>query len=94
MAAASVPFIQAQDQAGEPGRSATGRDADVARLRSLEEPAEDPTAPPGPVPVVLRIPAIGLDMSLQRLGLTAQGALEVPRTLESPGGGPVGRGLG
>ncbi len=85
MAAASVPFIPAQDQAGEPGRSATGRDADVARLRSLEEPAEDPTAPPGPVPVVLRIPAIELDTSLQWLGLTAQGALEVPENFELAG---------
>jgi Sortase domain len=66
---------------GQPGHPATPLPAAAPRLVPLGRPAPLPRpASRGqvPLPVALRIPAIGVRTRLTRLGITSQGTLQVP----------------
>jgi hypothetical protein len=73
---------------GHPGRPATPLPAAATRLVPLGQPAALPR-PAGhgqvPLPVALRIPAIGVRTRLIRLGITAQGTLQVPTSTSVAG---------
>jgi sortase (surface protein transpeptidase) len=73
--------------AGHRGQ-APGREtrASVAAPSGSAAPAPDPSpAPAAPPPVSLTIPAIGVRTKLVRLGITAQGTLQVPATTSVAG---------
>lgn len=69
----------------------TGERPDTSRPAPVavsEKPAEHPTAPPDPVfapPSRLRIPAIGVDAPVVRVGLTPGGAMASPEGREDTG---------
>ena len=78
----------AQRGPGHPGRPATPLPAAATRLVPLGRPA--PLPRPGahsqvPLPVALRIPAIGVRTRLIRLGITPQGTLQVPASTSVAG---------
>ena len=66
--------------AGRPGRLPGTASAGQDGLTPLGTPAPlpRPATPTAPLPVALRIPAIGVRTRLTRLGLTRQGTLQVP----------------
>jgi hypothetical protein len=76
--------VAAQRHAPEPPPSAAGslgpKSNAIPAVRSTTAPAEDAVGPvlPRSKPVSLDIPAIDVHSSLQYLGLTEQGTLEVP----------------
>jgi sortase (surface protein transpeptidase) len=68
-------------RSGQPGRPAEPLPAAATRLVPLGRPAPLPRSAsraPVPLPVALRIPAIGVRTRLIRLGITPQGTLRVP----------------
>ena len=67
---------------GRPGRPPGTTSAAPGGLAPLGTPARLPRAATltAPLPVALRIPAIGVRTRLIRLGLTRQGKLQVPRS--------------
>jgi hypothetical protein len=68
-------------RSGRPGRPAAPLPAAATQLVPLGRPAPLPRPAshgPVPLPVALRIPAIGVRTRLIRLGMTAQGTLQVP----------------
>ena len=68
-------------RSGQPGHPASPLPAAATRLVPLGRPAALPRPaghPQVPLPVALRIPAIGVRTRLIRLGITPQGTLQVP----------------
>ncbi len=72
---------------GRPGQAADRETrASVAAPSGSAAPAPDSSpAPAAPAPVSLTIPAIGVHTRLIRLGITAQGTLQVPTTTSVAG---------
>jgi hypothetical protein len=75
-------------RSGRPGHPAAPLPAAATRLVPVGRPAALPR-PAGrgqvPLPVALRIPAIGVRTRLIRLGITAQGTLQVPASTSVAG---------
>ncbi|MDH6700488.1 class F sortase [Streptomyces griseoviridis] len=63
---------------GPGSANATGKGAGAGSLGAPSTPAESPRALPRSVPVRLLIPAIHVDTPLLRLGLAADGTVQVP----------------
>jgi len=75
-------------RSGQPGRPAEPLSATAIRLVPLGRPAPLPrpaSRAPVPLPVALRIPAIGVRTRLIRLGITPQGTLQVPASTSVAG---------
>ncbi len=75
-------------RSGQPGRPAEPLSAAATRLVPLGRPAPLPrpaSRAPVPLPVALRIPAIGVRTRLIRLGITPQGTLRVPASTSVAG---------
>jgi Sortase domain len=81
LALAAVAVAGLLLRSGRPGHPARPLPAAAARLVPLGQPALLPRPAshgPVPLPVALRIPAIGVRTRLIRLGITPQGTLQVP----------------
>jgi hypothetical protein len=75
-------------RSGQPGRPAAPLSAAATRLVPLGQPAPLPRAAsrgPVPLPVTLRIPAIGVRTRVIRLSITPQGTLQVPASTSVAG---------
>jgi sortase (surface protein transpeptidase) len=81
-AAASVPRSSAS---GAASPSATGAAKDSAAADAAAKFRSPRTYTPVAVPVRLRIPAIGVDAPLERLGLDVDGTIEAPKQWQDAG---------
>jgi len=80
-------FLVASQRGGEPASTTHGASmpaaANPAAVQALA--AAHPAAPARSVPVSIRIPAMGVSVSLSQLGVNADGSPQVPTKYQEPG---------
>jgi hypothetical protein len=79
-------FLVASQRGGDPVPTTQGASMPAGHPASLKAlAAAHPAAPARSVPVSIRIPAMGVSVSLSQLGINADGTPQVPTKYQEPG---------